>query len=65
MFGPPTRGRDPRVTQQGRAQPEVAGNVVWHYTNGPGLISILSHHVLRATSAPFLNDRQEVASGVS
>lgn len=37
--------------------------LVWHYTNGPGLISILSNHVLWATSAPFLNDQQEVALG--
>lgn len=63
MFGAPTRGRDPRATLQVRAQPDVPGNVVWHYTNGPGLISILSHHVLWATSAPFLNDQQEVALG--
>ena len=63
MFGPTTRGRETRISQQAEAQPEVEGNVVWHYTNGPGLISILSHHVLWATSAPFLNDQQEVALG--
>lgn len=41
----------------------VHDGLVWHYTNGPGLISILSNHVLWATSAPFLNDQQEVALG--
>lgn len=63
MFGPMTQGRDTRRIQQAEVQPTVADNVVWHYTNGPGLISILSHHVLWATSAPFLNDQQEVALG--
>lgn len=63
MFGPLPRGRDPRATPQAPPPAELAGNVVWHYTNGPGLISILSHHVLWATSAPFLNDQQEVALG--
>lgn len=63
MFGPLTRGRDTRIPPQAESLPDVGGNVVWHYTNGPGLISILSHHVLWATSAPFLNDQQEVALG--
>lgn len=38
-------------------------DLVWHYTDGPGLISILTNHVLWATSASFLNDHQEVALG--
>ena len=42
------------------ADPEV----VWHYTDGPGLISILSGHSLWATSAAFLNDEQEVELGL-
>lgn len=37
--------------------------LVWHYTNGPGLISILRSHTLWATSAAFLNDRHEVQLG--
>lgn len=39
-------------------------DVVWHYTDGPGLISILSGHCLWATSAAFLNDEQEVELGL-
>jgi len=39
--------------------------LAWHYTDGPGLISILSGHSLWATSAWFLNDREEVALGGS
>ena len=42
-----------------RADPALA----WHYTNGPGLISILRSHTLWATSAAFLNDRHEVQLG--
>jgi hypothetical protein len=37
--------------------------VVWHYTDGSGLLSILRHDVLWATSAAFLNDKNEVALG--
>lgn len=37
--------------------------LVWHYTDGPGLVSILGHHVLWATSSQFLNDSQEVSLG--
>lgn len=37
--------------------------IAWHYTNGPGLISILSGHSLWATSSWFLNDKEEVALG--
>lgn len=39
-------------------------SVVWHYTDGPGLLSILRNHVLWATAAPFLNDAGEVALGL-
>lgn len=39
-------------------------DIVWHYTDGNGLISILAGHCLWATSAAFLNDEQEVALGV-
>ncbi|GAA5145398.1 hypothetical protein GCM10023340_14650 [Nocardioides marinquilinus] len=39
-------------------------DLVWHYTNGPGLISIVSSHTLWATSAQFLNDAGEVALAV-
>lgn len=37
--------------------------LVWHYTSGAGLISILDHDVVWATAAPFLNDQQEVELG--
>ncbi|MFY0408436.1 hypothetical protein [Solicola sp. PLA-1-18] len=38
--------------------------LVWHYTDGPGLVSILANDVLWATSAGFLNDQQEVGLGL-
>ncbi|MGG5261096.1 hypothetical protein [Phycicoccus avicenniae] len=39
------------------------GDLAWHYTDGPGLLSILGTHTLWATAAPFLNDREEVRLG--
>jgi hypothetical protein len=39
-------------------------DLVWHYTNAPGLIAILSTHTLWATSAQFLNDAGEVELAV-
>lgn len=39
--------------------------LAWHYTDGPGLLSILTGHTLWATSSAFLNDAQEVALGVA
>ncbi|CAN7297886.1 hypothetical protein [Knoellia sp. LjRoot47] len=62
MFGPAPRGRGTALTPPS-TPPVVDGNVVWHFTNGPGLVSILTQHVLWATSASFLNDQQEVALG--
>lgn len=38
--------------------------LVWHYTNGFGLLSILGSHTLWATSAQFLNDAGEVELAV-
>lgn len=48
------------------ALPEVHADpgVVWHYTDGAGLISILRHDVLWATASPFLNDAEEVGLGL-
>ncbi len=45
---------------------EIAADpdVVWHYTDGAGLISILTGHCLWATSAAFLNDQAEIGLGV-
>lgn len=39
-------------------------DLVWHYTDGPGLLSIVSHHVLWATASGFLNDAEEVDLGI-
>src|SRR3954453_7192738 len=50
------------ATARGEAVKTDPG-VVWHYTDGPGLLSIVRHHVLWATSAAFLNDKDEVALG--
>lgn len=38
--------------------------LVWHYTNGAGLVSIVRSHVLWATASGFLNDREEVRLGL-
>lgn len=38
-------------------------DLVWHYTDGHGLASILRTHVLWATASPFLNDAGEVTLG--
>ena len=37
--------------------------LVWHYTDGRGLLSIVSSHVLWATASGYLNDRDEVSLG--
>src|SRR3954453_11953836 len=50
------------ATARGEAVKTDPG-VVWHYTDGSGLLSILRHDVLWATSAAFLNDKNEVALG--
>lgn len=39
------------------------GNLVWHYTDAAGLLSIVRHHVLWATASGFLNDLQEIELG--
>lgn len=41
----------------------VPDGLAWHYTDGAGLLAILASDTLWATSAPFLNDREEVALG--
>lgn len=40
-----------------------AGELVWHYTDGAGLLSILANQVLWATASGYLNDSGEVALG--
>lgn len=40
-----------------------AHGLVWHYTDGPGLLSIVRTHVLWATASGYLNDRDEVSLG--
>lgn len=37
--------------------------LVWHYTDGAGLISIAANHVLWSTASAFLNDAHEVELG--
>jgi hypothetical protein len=37
--------------------------LVWHYTDGPGLLAILSTQTLWATASGYLNDAQEVVLG--
>lgn len=39
-------------------------NLAWHYTSAQGLISILTSHTLRATSAAFMNDANEMKTGI-
>lgn len=41
----------------------VADPLVWHYTDGPGLLSILANQVLWATASGYLNDSGEVTLG--
>ncbi len=45
--------------------PEAATDdgLVWHYTDGPGLLSILAGNVLWATASGYLNDTSEVELG--
>jgi hypothetical protein len=38
-------------------------DLVWHYTSAEGLQGILQGHTLRATSAAFMNDSNELRSG--
>jgi hypothetical protein len=53
---------DPEATAFDAALKTDPG-IVWHYTDGFGLLSILRHNALWATSAAFLNDKSEVALG--
>jgi hypothetical protein len=53
---------DTEATAPGAALKTDPG-IVWHYTDGFGLLSILRHNALWATSAAFLNDKSEVALG--
>ncbi|NYF17829.1 hypothetical protein HDC37_002674 [Microbacterium sp. AK009] len=43
--------------------PPAPEGLVWHYTDGTGLLSILSRQVLWSTASGFLNDTSEVALG--
>lgn len=38
-------------------------DLIWHYTDAEGLRSIVTSGVLRATSAAFMNDAEELKSG--
>lgn len=49
----------------GREHEPLPDGLVWHYTDGNGLISILSNHVLWATASSFLNDREEAVLGMT
>ena len=40
-----------------------SGDLVWHYTDGEGLLSIVRNHALWATASGYLNDRDEVTLG--
>ncbi len=43
----------------------TSDELVWHYTDGAGLIGIVTNHVLWATASEFLNDNAEVRLGAS
>jgi hypothetical protein len=43
--------------------PQERDHLVWHYTDGAGLLSILQGQVLWATASGYLNDTQEVQLG--
>ena len=47
----------------GSVEQDGEDGLAWHYTNGAGLISILSSHTLWATASAFLNDRHEIVLG--
>lgn len=69
----PADDQDPRAALIAAARADREAKVeaaqqddglVWHYTDGAGLISILRTHTLWATSSSFLNDQYEVALGL-
>jgi hypothetical protein len=41
----------------------ASDGLVWHYTDGTGLLSIVGNGVLWATASGFLNDTDEVMFG--
>jgi hypothetical protein len=43
----------------------VPDDLVWHYTDGPGLLSILADQVLWSTASGYLNDSGEAVLGQS
>lgn len=47
----------------GDASTGAPRELVWHYTDGAGLVSIVRNHVLWATASGYLNDRDEVRLG--
>lgn len=60
---PGVRGSTP--TLDGVAPPDAPpDDLVWHYTDAHGLLSIVRTDTLWATSAQFLNDAGEVAMAV-
>ncbi|MBM6402285.1 hypothetical protein [Phycicoccus sonneratiae] len=56
-------GRGDGAAASGVGPDALPADLVWHYTDGPGLLAILSTHTLWATAASFLNDREEVVLG--
>lgn len=48
----------------GDGSADATQDLVWHYTDGTGLLSILSGHELWATSSAFLNDAAEMRRGL-
>lgn len=55
---------DPPAAEPRAAAVAADPDVVWHYTDGHGLISILRGHCLWATASAFLNDQHEVGIGM-
>lgn len=43
---------------------EISNGLAWHYTSAAGLLGIIEGHSLRATSAAFMNDANEMKTGV-
>jgi hypothetical protein len=44
--------------------PEPPDDCAWHYTSAAGLLGIIESNSLRATSAAFMNDANEMKTGV-
>lgn len=44
---------------------QSAEDLVWHYTDGAGLIGMATEHILRASSVSFMNDPKETSYALS